>query len=259
MRIMKSGILVLGIVCCLATSSCVTTKAEGEQMMADISRLKNEISTLQQDRSDLSITVDKKLESFDSRISALEDVTYRQANTESMEKERLRSEIASLRGQLEEAQRGFEQGLKEDEMAPKEKEDHFTWAKAAFDEGNFSAAFVRVDSFLEKYKDDVQFGASAHLMKGDAAVELGKNENSKPAKKEYYKKAVAAYYDLLTRFPKSPRLPEAYYKVGEALETMGFTKDAKVAYEEVSKKYKKSSFAKKANQRLQALNKKKKK
>jgi len=277
MKRLKSGCLVLGIASLSLLSSCVVTKAEGEQMSSDIARLKNEIATLQRERSDFVIVVEKKNGELQSRVDALENVTFKKSASENVESDRLKKEVEQLRGQLEETQKNFEdlrsapkpeETIKDKAIvaapgalemgAPATKKEHFDWAKKAFGEKNFNAAYLRIDSYIEKYRDDQQHGAEAHLLKGDSAVMLAKRAATEAAKKDLYKKAVVSYQELLTRYPKSTKIPEGLFKVGETLEAMGFVSDAKIFYEEITLKHTKSMFAKDAKSKLADLTKKKK-
>lgn len=277
MKRLKSGCRILGIASLVLISSCVVTKAEGEQMSSDIARLKNEIATLQREKSDFTIVIERKNSELQSRISALEDVTFKKSTGESLESDRLKKEVEQLRGQLEETQKNFEDlqkvpkpeetvkdtavikssGELESDI-PTDKKGHFDWAKKAFADKNFNAAFLRIDSYIEKYRDDQQHGAEAHLLKGDSAVMLAKKAATEAAKKDLYKKAVVSYQELLTRYPKSAKIPEGLFKVGETLEAMGFASDAKIFYEEITLKHPKSAFAKDAKSKLAVLAKKKK-
>lgn len=263
---LKSGLVFLSVSVLLLLSSCVMMKAEGEQLRSDISRLKNEITTLQRDKSDFAIVMGRKYEQVQARVTALENTTYRKASDESELSGQLRKEVEDLRGQLEEAQKNIETIAEpskmksaEVEAAPADKSEHFSWAQDAYDEKKYESAFIRIESFIEKYKDDKKLGDQAYILKGDSALMLAKSAQADAAKKDFYKKAVTSYQDLLTRFPKSHLIPEGLFKVGETLQAMGFEKDAKIFFEEITTKHAKSPFAKKAVQSLKSLSKKKKK
>ena len=53
-----------------------------------------------------------------------------------------------------------------------------------------------------------------------------------------------SFQELLTRFPNSSNVVQALYKVGNALEAMGFSHDATVFYEEIINKHSKNSLVK---------------
>jgi len=54
-------------------------------------------------------------------------------------------------------------------------------------------------------------------------------------------------------FPKSPKVPESLYKIGLCFEKLGLAKDAKLFYEAVVQKYRRSDAAKNAKERLSKL------
>ena len=259
----KSGRIVFSVFLLSVSASCVVTKAEGEQMSADIARLKSEIAALQRDQSDFMIS-DSTLK---ARVTALERITFKKASGDSEDSERLKRELEDIRGQLEETQKNLEdiKGKKGtlplseiDTDIPSDKKEHFEWAHTAFIEQDFTKALSRIESFIERYPDDRQYGAESQLLKGDTVSQLAKQAQTPASKNDFYKKAIGAYQDLLTRHPKSPKIPEGLFKAGETLETMGYGADAKVFYEEIMTKHKKSAFAKKAQTRLSGLLKKKK-
>lgn len=263
MTCLKSSQVVFAIIAPLFVTSCFLSKSEGQLMASDIDRLKNEIATLQRERSDSETLNQRKQSEVDGRLVALENVTFKKAAIEGAENDQLKRELEDLRSQLEETQKNLETikpttpQLSSKEVVPEDKQEHFEWAKEAFADENFGLAYARADSFVEKYKNDKSYGAEAYLLKGDAAVMLAKSASTEAAKVDLNKKALAAYQDLLTRFPKSSKYAEGLFKVGEAMRTMGYASDAKLFYEEIVKKYPKSPFAKQAKERLATIKKKK--
>jgi TolA-binding protein len=259
----KSGLLVLGSMSLLLTTSCFLSKAEGQIMANDIDRLRREIATLQRQGSDSEIVNQRKHDQIDGRLVSLEKFSFKRATTETNESDQLKKELADLRGQLEETQKNIETikpapaPAEVQEEAPVDKMGHFEWAKTAFSQKDYGAAFSRADSFIDKYKNDKTYGADAYVLKGDAAVMLAKAAAADAAKLELNKKALAAYQDFLTRFPKSPRIPEGLFKVGETMRNMGYSSDAKIFYEEIVQKHPKSDFVKQAKARLVDISQKK--
>lgn len=265
MNRLKSGKIVLGTLSLLMTASCFVSKSEGQMMASEIDRLKNEIATLQRQRSDSEILQERKHEEIAGRFAALENVTFKKAAAEGAESERLKKELAELRGQLEETQKNIETikpttpSSEPEETVPSGKKEHFDWAKGAFAAKNYGAAFSRADSFIDKYKNDKTYGADIYLLKGDAAMMLGKGAPTAAAALEWNKKALASYQEFLTRFSGSTRVPEGLYKVGDTMRAMGYASDARIFYEEIVQKHAKSEYAKQAKIRLSEMTAKKKK
>jgi len=263
---LKSGKLLVLLPVLLFLTACFVSKSEGQLMSSDIDRLKTDVATLQRQRSDSEILQQKQQASVENRLGALENVSFKKAANEGSENERLQKELEALRGQIEEVQKGLEsakpvaQPTAKAEQAPEGKKAHFEWAKAAFSDEKYELAFSRIESFLDKYKEDKVYGVEGYLLKGDAAVALAKDASTDAARVDYNKKALSSYQDLLTRFPKSAKIPEALFKVGETMRSMGFTKDAKVFYREIAEnaKYAKSPFVKQAKARLHQISQNKK-
>ncbi len=261
----------LAFVSIFLMSSCFVTRSEGDQMLADMSRIKDEIASMQRERYDSLQQVNNHIKDIKSRTSSLEKNTFKQNADTSLEKEKFVSEIQQLRGQLEETQHhlGEVQSSKESATAgadgvgakdmPLDKADHFVFAKKFYDNKQYGEAIAALDSFLERFKDDKQFLNQVFFLKGDAYFEQAKNADKEADKKALYKKAVLSFQEVLTRFPNSNKVPESLYKVGNSLSGMGFPKDAAVFYEEIINKHSKSSFVKDAKAKLEKLKSGKKK
>jgi TolA-binding protein len=86
--------------------------------------------------------------------------------------------------------------------------------------------------------EDIQFGlAEAYLGKRD------------------YKHALAEYSRFYQEFGSSERAPEALYKVAQCFEALGDYKNAMVSLKVITKKYKRSEFAKDAKKLMKTLRK----
>lgn len=68
-----------------------------------------------------------------------------------------------------------------------------------------------------------------------------------------FQQAAAEYNNVRKNFPKSPKVPDALYKLGQCFEKLKLPDDAKLFYQTVREKYPKSAVAKDAKARLDAL------
>lgn len=68
-----------------------------------------------------------------------------------------------------------------------------------------------------------------------------------------YQQAAAEYNSVRTKHPKSPQVADALYKLGMCFEKLNLPKDAKLFYETVRKKYRRSKAGQEAKKRLDAL------
>ena len=260
----------LAVVSSLLMSACFVTRSEGDLMLADMSRIKDEIASLQRERFDSLQKVNNHIKDIKARTSTLEKNNFKQSADTSLEKEKFVSEMQQLRGQLEETQFNLSEVQKAKSAAvevpgsfskdmPLDKADHFVFAKKLYDNKQYGEAIAAFDSFLERFKDDKQFLSQVFFLKGDAYFEQARNADKEADKKDLYKKAVLSFQEVLTRFPDSKKVPESLYKVGNSLSGMGFSKDAIVFYEEVISKHPKSAFVKDASLKLAKLKSVKKK
>lgn len=201
-------------------------------MLMDISKLRSELAATQRDEGDRQMLMD-------SRLKKLEAAVFKQSADISLEKDKLLTEVEQLKTQLQEIQAVKPVEPAVTAPANLSKTDQVAAIKTAYEGKEYERAISGTDAFLNKYPDDKQFMAQVLFWRGDSYYELGE-----------FKKAVLSYQDLLTRFQKFSKVPEALYKVGLSLEALKFPKDAAVFFEEIVSKHPKSSFATKAKEQL---------
>ena len=108
--------------------------------------------------------------------------------------------------------------------------------------GNFSLAVAGFQMFLSSFPKSPQ-AHEAQLLIGDSLYQDKKDAE-----------AVAAYDRVISNYPRSASLPQAYYKRGLVLERIGDRDRARESYEIVMKEYGNSDQANLAKQRLDNLN-----
>ena len=67
------------------------------------------------------------------------------------------------------------------------------------------------------------------------------------------KNAMKSFQDVLSKFPKSNKIPDAMLKIGYVQEKQGKKQDAVATFQDLLKKYPKSKPATLARQKLQTL------
>jgi TolA-binding protein len=275
------------------TSGCVTTRSEGQEMRSDIDQLKDEVASLQKAQDDNRALMDDRLAKTVARIQQLEDTLtgLRRADADSgVQLEKVIGELQSLRGELEEAryQLGETRKSVQDIIArptadaeavgeatpikkdaegkplagdvpiPDEKKAHYDLAKKLFDEGKLDAAEAAFEVFTQRHAKDKDLADNAFFWKGEVFFTKAKKSKKTKERQEGYRKAILAYQNILTNYPKSDKIDGALFKIGMSFEGLGFPSDAKVFYEEIVAKHKKSPLAKDAKKRLKKLPKPKK-
>jgi tol-pal system protein YbgF len=108
--------------------------------------------------------------------------------------------------------------------------------------GNYTLAIEGFKMFLNSFPKSPQ-AAEAQLLIGESLFLDKKNAE-----------AVAAYDLVIANYPKSPSVPQAYYKRGLALAGLGQTDRARESLETVVKEFSDSQQAVLAKQRLETLN-----
>ena len=107
------------------------------------------------------------------------------------------------------------------ELAIEERAD-FGRAKASFDEGDFETAVERFRTFTETYQGGPLTGV-AHLLRGEALLELGLTSD-----------AARAYLESYSGTPDGPTAPVALLKLGLSLDGLGQVQEACITLSEVT-------------------------
>ncbi len=287
----RSLVLLLGLG--LATSSCVTTRAEGEQLRTDVDALKTETAQLQALVSDLKARESGRVTKLDTRVQELESTlgTLRQADADSgVQLEKIVAEVQLLRGEVDEAKHeiGEQKASVESILArppvavssaatapkieddpkrvaqidgqevPSAAKEHYDFAKKLFDDKKFGAAADAFELFLVRHAKEEDLVDNAAFWKAESYYQLAGAGSDKAAKEKAYKQAILSYQRVLET-PKSEKSDGALFKIGLSFEQLGFQDEARVFYEELISKHEKSPLIPDAKKRLKSLNAAKKK
>ncbi|HEY1101639.1 MAG TPA: tetratricopeptide repeat protein [Myxococcota bacterium] len=275
-----------------ASAGCITTRAEGDQLRADVDALKEETSHLQTELADARAQRElvKKLE---ARVVELEGTlsALRQADADGgVQIEKLVAEVQNLRGELEEARHelGEQKATVESILArppvavataatapkvendpnkptqiggedvPADAKEHYAFAKRLFDDKKFAESAEAFDLFLTRHATGGELVDNAAFWKAESYYQLGLVATDKTGKEKAYKQAILSYQRVLET-PKSAKADGALFKIGLSFEQLGFQEEARVFYEELLSKHPKSPLAGEGKKRLAALKPAKKK
>ena len=108
--------------------------------------------------------------------------------------------------------------------------------------GNYSLAVQGFESYLRGFPKS-QRAHEAQLLIGESFFLDNKDAD-----------AVVAYDRVITNYPSSPSVPQAYYKRGMVLQRLGEADRARESWETVIKQFPESQQATLAKQRLETLN-----
>jgi len=114
----------------------------------------------------------------------------------------------------------------------KDPNELFKKAKSQFDEQNYEGAAELLGLALKSTK--FKSPQDATLLRGECYSRL-----------KQHKKAIVEYSKFSEKFSRSPRAPEALYKIGLSFDALGMKEEAKGFYQELVEKYPKSPEAKK--------------
>lgn len=269
------------------SSSCVTTRAEGDSLRKDVDALKTETAQLQKELSDIKARETGRVEKIDARVGELEGTlgTLRQADADSgVQLEKIVAEVQALRGEIEEAKHeiGEQKASVESILArppvsvssaatapkletdpgktvqvdgqdvPAEAKAHYDFAKKLFDDKKFGAAAEAFDLFLGRHAKEEDLVDNAAFWKAESYYQLAGAASDKAAKEKAYKQAILSYQRVLES-PKSEKSDGALFKIGLSFEQLGFQDEARVFYEELVSKHEKSPLVPDAKKRLKSL------
>src|SRR6185312_15239628 len=98
--------------------------------------------------------------------------------------------------------------------APADPQAAYDTAKNQFEAGNYDDAVKGFTSYLKTPK--AKRSEEATFLRGEAYFNL-----------QEYKKAIVDYSKFPEKFTKSPRMPQALFKIGRAFDALGMKDDAK--------------------------------
>ena len=246
-----------GVLAVVLISGCVTS-GQGDKLRDDISHLSKRVETLEAQTHDQVARLRKVLDEATAllgRNSA--DLGTKVARNE--------GDLAALTGKLEEAKylldelqkrlAALEQSQQKtaqeqqkiiERVAPSMPEDkEALWKESQ----NRLAGGMRDDArrflraFIQRFPNDPR-ASQAQLQVGQSFAQEFKNGL-----------AVAEYLAVMSRFSRSPEVPEAMWLLGEAYVAMKYCTDAKAIFLDLSKRYPKSPRAAQVRDRLRDIQK----
>jgi len=267
---------------------CVTTREEGETLKRDMAVLKTQVAEVQRQQSDEKNNEGARLEAISKRVADLEGTlaALRQADADSgVQLDKVVAEVQALRGEVEEAKHGLQEtsasvasilahpptavavgGATPEKVddpkkpvtiagqeVPADAKAHYEFAKKLYDEKKFAEASEAFDLFLKRHeKDAPEYKSNAAYWKADSTFQLADSLTDADAKKKALKQAILAYQSVLED-PKTQKGDVALYKVGLAFEQLEFKDEAATFYDELVKKYPKSSLVADAKKHLKTV------
>ncbi|MBI5071006.1 MAG: tetratricopeptide repeat protein [Deltaproteobacteria bacterium] len=236
------------------------------------------VKQLEEQRSVLRERVaeaDKKIAEVQKKLDELNQAARRTGADLAVEVDRLREEVARLRGSSEESQHRIEtvglalEKLRSDldgrfaalkgsgaleeyeakrkiEALPRPADKAGLLAQAQEQEraGEKVVARELYEEYTRRYPADPRAA--------DAWFRIGEMHYGS----QRYREAVLAYGKVAEGFPRSDKVPDAKLRAGESMLALGLPDDARAIFEEVARQYPKTTAAQKARTRLVDMKKK---
>jgi tol-pal system protein YbgF len=254
----------------LATTACVTTAQEGEQMRQDIAALrtdlKKEIDTATAERTKLAAEQQQRGKALQDALDQLSRASRKSGADLAVDLEKAQNDVATLRGQIEVLQHrldALEKQTQEQQkaldaanqfMAQRQKElEHptdrgalYNLARQKLDAGQTAQARGLFQDFLNRFPKD----------------ELAANAQYWLAESYYGEKkwndAIVEFQKVLKEHKGSDKVPDALLKIGMSFQSQGDCQNALLFYEEVLQSHKTAPAAKTAKERAAACRKRRK-
>jgi tol-pal system protein YbgF len=251
--------------CALVLGGCVTSY-EGQQMRDQIEQVRNMSQANEQKAAELAKQMDSQLKRLKEVVNEATNVVTRNSADVGGKVDKLVQDMAQLTGRIDDLQHSNDALTKQfqDYRAASDTKlesltNTMTAAKtppvpetadalyAEADKRLQAAQFVDArrlfEAFINRYPTDAR-AAKAQFNIGEAY-----------AGEKRYANAIGAYTKVVDNFPKADVVPDAMYKNGIAFYQLKYCSDAKVYFQELLKRYPKTSWKADANEQLRKLTK----
>jgi tol-pal system protein YbgF len=221
--------------------------AEADKKIAEVQKKLDELNTAaRRTGADLAVEVDKMREDVARLRGATEEDQHRIEGL-SATLDKLRADVegrfAALRGSgaLEE----YEARKKAESLQrPADKAAFFQLAQDQERAGEKAVARELFEEYTRKWPADPR-AADAWFRVGELQFGAGR-----------HREAILAYGKVAEGFPRSDKVPDAKVRVGESMIALGLSEDARPIFEDVVKRYPKTTAARKARSQLAEMKKK---
>jgi tol-pal system protein YbgF len=256
----------------LGASACWVPLGRGKQMEARIQHLEAESDVAAKQLDELRAAVRERIAAVDAKIAELNASAHRSGADLAVNQDRLQGEVVRLRGLLEEeghrlqlleqalaqqkndtdarfaalkgagALEEYEAKKKAEQLKrPADKGEFFALAQAQESKGERAVARELYEEFVKKWPSDPR-AADAHFRLGE--LWFGDRR---------YREAILEYGKVAQDFPRSDKAPDSLFRTGESMLALDLKDDARGLFEEVRKRYPRSTAARRAKARLAEL------
>jgi tol-pal system protein YbgF len=253
------------IVCALAAGGCLTLE-DGKQLRDEIQSVRDMSTKNEQRAEELAKQMDQQLKRLRAVIEEATKIVTRNSADVGQRVEKLEADLGAVNGRIDDIQHSVDAITKQfqdyrassdtkleqltNEMTqaknppiPQTPDALFAEADKRFQAAQFTEARRLYDAFINRNPTDAR-AAKAQFQIGEAY-----NAEKK------YANAIGAYTKVVENFPKSEIVPDAMYKNGLAFYALKYCSDAKVYFQELLRRYPKTTWKSDVNEQLKKLSK----
>jgi TolA-binding protein len=250
------------------------TRGEADMLGTKVTHVEDEVAKLQRVRHDVEVLLSGQMRNLLDRVAQLEGqlASFRESLYENSTKNNeLATELAELRGQLEETQFQYrslendQKTLAQKQLAlkaaqnhvpiPPIKKDHLDLAKKLHAAQKYDQALYLFDEYIKAYEHDKEKESISQALYALGEIYRYQGETNKTPEdtEKLYKKSVISYQKVNDYSPTPALREEALFKLGVLLKTMGNDKAAIAAFNQLLTYNKNSKRALEAKKYLSTL------
>lgn len=259
-----AGVVLLAI----STSGCFAfmTKEEGHELKQQIDDVKNLTAKNEVHAAQLAQQLDEQLKRLRSVVDEATKVVTRNSADVGLQVQKLQTDLAQLTGRIDDlqhAQDALTKQFQDYRAASDTKLEQLTNAETVAKNppipDNPDGLYAEASKHLQALKWQEArrlFEAFVNRYPADKrAARAQYNIGEAYAGEKRFANAIGAYTKVVDNFPKSDVVPDAMYKNGLAFYALKYCGDAKVYFQELLKRYPRTSWKKEATQQLRRLSK----
>lgn len=257
-----------GVALLLSTSGCFAfmTKEEGRELKQQIDDVKNLTAKNEVHAAELAQQLDEQLKRLRTVVDEATKVVTRNSADVGLQVQQQEAQLAQLTGRIDDlqhAQDALTKQFQDYRASSDTKLEQITNAETAAKKPPLPDTPDALYAEASKRLQDSQWQEARRLF--EAFVNRYPNDK-RAARAQYdigeayagekrYANAIGAYTKVVDNFPKSDVVPDAMYKNGLAFYALKYCGDAKVYFQELLKRYPKTTWKREANQQLHKLSK----
>jgi len=266
MTMKRFGLRASALMAALSVSGCFAfvTKEEGRELKQQIDDVKTLSAKNELRAAELAKELDEQLKRLRSVVDEATKVVTRNSADVGLQVQKLQTDLAQLTGRIDDlqhAQDALTKQFQDYRAASDTKIEQLVNASATAKNPPMPETPDALYAEAEKRLAAQQWQEARRLFEGfvnrypadQRAARAQYNVGEAYAAEKRYANAIGAYTKVVDNFPKSDVVPDAMYKNGLAFYTLKYCGDAKVYFQELLKRYPRTTWKKDASEELKKL------